>query len=277
MQYGHRAGLKEIPAFIYAGDTPRHSICELALSSALESRNLSGVERTIAAYKISCFLLRSHCTQVLPLERIEIAQVPHELLPHFGTLYKRPVSERFVLSCFEILRLSLEELEILDALRMQVEHIIPLLELTPRERVWLLQRKQRTAMSTAEMRKLARLLTFARSKEGFHLGDWDRRAPRESEIPLSGAALIGLLQREIYPEITTRETNIATYMKELALPSTIKIKAPENLEGDSFSCYFTFSSSGEFRRYMNLLRWAGGDGKIKKLVDELNASSGSEE
>ena len=132
-------------------------------------------------------------------------------------------------------------------------------------------------MSTAEMRKLARLLTFARSREGFHLGNWDRRVAEGTAKPLSGSSLIGMLKREIYPELSKRERNIAEYVKDMELPSTIKIKPPENLEGDSFSCYFTFSSSGEFRRYMNLLRWAGGDGKIKRIVDELNSSSGSNE
>lgn len=275
MQFAYQTGIAQIPAFIYPADTPAQAICELALSSALESTNLSGVERTLAAYKIACFLARSHSMQSLPLERIEITAIPDELLPPLGAIFKRPVSERFLFNCFEILRLSIEELEMLNLLGMQVEHIIPLLELTTQERLWLLNRKQRSAMTTAEMRKLARLLTFARSRDGFHLGDWDRHVSQTREIPISGTALIGLLKREIYPELSRREQNIAAYVRDMELPSTIKIKAPENLEGDSFSCYFTFSSSSEFRRYMNILRWAGGDGKIKKIVDELNSSSGS--
>lgn len=277
MQFAYQAGIAQIPAFIYSADTPRRSICELAISSALESRDLSGVECTLAAYKIACFLARSHCAQSLPLDRIEIADIPVELLPPLGALFKRPVSERFLLHCFEILQLSIEELDMLNSLGMQVEHIIPLLELTTQERLWLLNRKQHSAMSTAEMRKLGRLLTFARSKKGFHLGDWDRQVPHAPGKPLTGTALIGLLKQEIYPELSRRERNISNYVKNMELPSTIKIKAPENLEGDSFSCYFTFSSSSEFRRYMNILRWAGGDGKIKKIVDELNSSSGSKE
>lgn len=277
MHFAHSAGIEQIPAFIYPADTPKQAICELALSSALESANLSGVERTLAAYKAAYFLTRSHCSQNLPFERIELDAIPGELLPPLGALFKRPVSERFLLGCFEILRLGIEELELLDSLELQVEHIIPLLELTPHERLWLLERKRRSSMTTAEMRKLARLLTFARSKEGFHLGDWDRRGQLAAKEPLTGGALIGLLKREIYPELSRREQNIAAYVKDMDLPSSIKIKAPENLEGDSFSCYFTFSSSSEFRRYMNILRWAGGDGKIKQIVDELNSSSGSKE
>lgn len=277
MQFAWQAGIPQIAAFIYPADTPKEAICELVLSSALESGDLSGVERTLAAYKIALFLSRSHCAQSPPFECLETREIPAALLPPLAILFKRPVSERFLLNCFEILRLNNEELELLDRLGIQVEHILPLLELTTRERVWLLEQKRLAPMSTAEMRKLARLLSFARSREGFDLAGWDRRIHDTSGPTIRGADLIGLLKREIYPELSRRERNIAAYVRDMELPGSIKIKPPENLEGDSFSCYFTFSSSGEFRRYMNILRWAGGDGKIKKIVDELNSSSRSKE
>jgi hypothetical protein len=165
----------------------------------------------------------------------------------------------------------------LHSLRLPINQCIPLLDLNGFERLWLLKQKESLLMSAAEMRKIAQLLIFAKARPGFSLDRFAADPEGTRARPIDGASLIGFLKREIYPELCARERTIAAYLKSMEFPAAITIRPPENLEGNSFSCYFTFSSSLEFRRYINLLQWAGGDGKIKAILDELNASSASEE
>jgi hypothetical protein len=277
MHVAYGAGLDRIPALIYPKTAPARAICDLVLSSALESSGASGVEKVLAAFKISRFMAHGPFRGTLPVAADDIPRVPPELVPPFGSIFGRTVSEHWLLRAFRILTAGLPELRAMHSLRLPVDHCVPLLDLDGSERTWLVHQKETTAMSAAEMRSIARLLIFARAKPGFSL---DRLSTgREDALPgsIDGASLIGLLRREIYPELCARERAIASCVKSMDLPPGISIRPPENLEGNSFSCYFTFSSSLEFRRYMNVLRWAGGDGKITAMLKELNRSAEHEE
>ncbi|MBI4719893.1 MAG: hypothetical protein HY770_01400, partial [Chitinivibrionia bacterium] len=262
MHSAFRAGLDRIPALVYPESTPKRSVFDLALSAATESTGMSGVERVLAAFKISCFMLHTHFRGTLPLAAKDIPGVPREIVPSLGRLFERAVSERWLLRSFQMLTVGAEELAMIHSLRLPADHAIPLLDLSASERLWLLKRKETAAMSAAEMRKIAQLMIFARAKPDFSLERFSAALEAAAARHVDGATLIGFFKREVYPELCERERAIAAYMKSMELPAAISIRPPENLEGNSFSCYFTFSSSQEFRHCINALRWAGGDGKI---------------
>ena len=56
----------------------------------------------------------------------------------------------------------------------------------------------------------------------------------------------------------------------MKLPTGLRITAPENLEGDSFSCYFRFSHLEEYEQYLNVLTAAANEGIVAALIEALN-------
>ncbi len=263
------ANIKEIPALLYPGTISASAAGRLALISFMESANGSGLEKLLAVYKSSRFALGLPGGAALPFCGIELGCIPadiHSLTPH---LFGRNLSEAFLLKCFKVFTLGTDEIEFIHNLNIPAESIPVLLDLKRQERLWLLRNKVSLPLTFAETRKLSRLLSLARSRKKFDLKKFTGKLPKSAAAG-SGSALIGALRREIFPELSGREQKVTEHIKKMRLPNAIKLKIPENLEGNAVSCYFTFSSSREFRRYINLLNWAGGDGKIKDLLNDLN-------
>ena len=73
-----------------------------------------------------------------------------------------------------------------------------------------------------------------------------------------------------FPDLTTRLDQLAAALKRIGLPPGAKISAPENLEGDSFSCYFRFSRVGDLEQIIEILERRIEDGSIGEVVDLLN-------
>jgi hypothetical protein len=270
MQSAFLTGTADIPALVYPENTPRLSICELALRAAIESKSLSGVEEIIAAYRTCRYMSLPSCRTDIPLQEPDAPGLPSQLHPLFDLLFNRTVSKAFVQRCFRTLSLSMQELEILHALQLLAPHILPLLDLDREERLWLLRQKALFPISAAEMRKIAGLLIVARPRKNSDLENWWEIIRKQGEQVKNGAVLINFLRKELYPELSSREAKIASHLKNLRLPNKIKITPPENLEGNSFSCYFTFSSSKELRSFMDILGRAEAEGKFKAMLEELN-------
>lgn len=270
MQSAFLAGTTDIPALVYPENTPRLSICELALRAAFESKSLSGVEEVIAAYRTCRYMSMPSRGTDIPLQEPDAPDLPSKLLPLFNILFNRIVSEVFVQRCFRILSLSRQELEVLHTLQLPAQHILPLLDLDRDERLWLLRQKALVPISAAEMQKIAGLLILARPRKNFDLENWWEAVLKQGEHVENGAVLINFLRKELYPELGSREAKIALHLKNLKLPNKIKITPPENLEGNSFSCYFTFSSSTELRSFTDIIGRAEGEGKFKAMLEELN-------
>jgi len=81
-----------------------------------------------------------------------------------------------------------------------------------------------------------------------------------------GADPLDALRSRSHPELLRRERDVTDAVAAIGLPESARIQPPENLEGDSVSCYFRFSSVKELDTHLRKLRRAVDDGAIARLL-----------
>ena len=261
-------GTETIAAILYPAGTSIEDIVRTATERYAPT--FTGIERIIALYKTLRFA-ESHAGAIpMPATLTPKPSVPDSLIPIYNSLFERRVSSEFLHRLLDILDLDQADLRSLHTLGLPIEQLIPLIDLFPKERRVLIKLRLTVPFSTAETKKLSQLLLFARAHNRNRVEQWtDDVIARPSEHP-NGASLVRALTRLLRPALTGQEQEIASILKRMKLPTAVKITPPENLEGGSFSCYFKFSNSAEFRRFVNLLNDSAGKGYIDQILDTLN-------
>ncbi len=89
----------------------------------------------------------------------------------------------------------------------------------------------------------AALLTQSLSR----LGE-DERHPKEL-----GKKLRDLLQRQLHPVSQAHQDRFLDYVEKLGLPPGVRLKAPRNFEGNSFTLEIEFSHPEELRRNLETI------------------------
>jgi hypothetical protein len=174
-----------------------------------------------------------------------------------------------------VLTFSAEELRAFHDFSFTLESLLPLLDLEPPEREVFLRLRRLATVTTSEGREIVRLLLLSRGRSAFDLEQWIDRLESENsendERPVKGSMIIRSLKQQIYPTLSRRQREIDETIEKMKLPNRVRVSPPENLEGDSYSCYVKFSQASELQRYIDVLQKAvrnGSVGRILELLDE---------
>ncbi len=285
--HGHRQidaalseGAASIPSIVYPADTPRQTVVTLALEQCAiqgaghpreENKHsggaLSGIEKILAIYKTSLYAGGGLAAAGEPLKLDTPVSPPDWIVPLYANLLGRRVSKPYLARTCTALAFPASELLALARFNFTIDQIASILVLSPKERAAVLALLRATAFTTADLRQLVRLLILARGRAKF---DLEPTAAAAAKNQKGGSAITRAIEMEIYPALTARKRRIETSLREMRLPNRLRIKPPENLEGDSFSCYFRFSRLEELAGYVELLGRAVQDGSAGKLLDLLN-------
>jgi hypothetical protein len=259
----------EVPALVCPRDAPRDQVALHALARA--AGELTAVERLAAVYKTARYVLEGVLVAPVPIPSLPMDRLPRELLGSYGALLGKPsVSEAFVLRLLAVLAYTTEDLERMHRLAFTVDHLIAILDSSAAERRAILSLHQRVPITVAETKKISHWLLFLRGRSHFDLERWMMDVTRKRDTQLNGSALIRSLRRTAHPTLTAKEDEIAAMLQRLKLPAGMKITYPEQLEGDSFSCYFDFSRIEELERKLDVIRAAIASGSIARMLDNLN-------
>ena len=286
--HGHRQidaavsnGLESIPALVYPRDTSTQTVVALALEQCEtrgsggpgttdETRDgtLSGIEKIFAIYKTSLYAADGLNAVSEPLQFDKPVTPPDWIVPLYAaSLLGRRVSSAYLAKICRALAFPESEILALERFRFSIDQIASLLVLSARERAVLLELRSAVVFTAAETRQLVRLFVLSRGRAKFSIDTW---AAAAQEKHTKGSAIIGAIEEEIHPTLTSRRRRIETALREMRLPNRVRITPPENLEGDSFSCYFRFSRIEEFDGYVKLLGRVVQDGDAGRLLDLLN-------
>ncbi len=259
---------KEAPALVFPQDTPRTIVASHALSQP--ATELTGVERIVAVYRTARFVLDGVLEAPVPIGSSSLDRLPHELMETYGAMLQRRVSEAFALRLVAVLSCPLEELELMHRLELTIDHVIGLLDTSAAERRAILRLHGLVPITVAETKKLTQTLLLLRGRKAFDLAVWLDDVTRDRAVYPNGGALNRSLRRIVYPTLTSKEDEIAALRGRLKLPAGMKVTCPENLEGDSFSCYFDFSRIADLERQIDVLKTAIQNGSIARMLDILN-------
>jgi len=271
MNEAARLDLESVPALIYPDDTPRETLVSLSLEG--KGNTLTGVEKIIALYKTTLFAAGNVGDGDIPLTSPPLIEVPDWISPFHRLLVGRPVSPDFVTRLLRVLTFPAAELRSLHDFALTVESLVPLLDLELFERAGFLTLRRLSPLTTAEGRELIRLLILARGRSAFELGPWIDGLESETSghegKSCKGSTIIRSLKHRIHPTLTRRQQEIGETIETMRLPNRLRISPPENLEGDSFSCYVRFSRVEELQRYIDVLQKAVTDGSAGRILDLL--------
>lgn len=256
-----------VPALVYPPDTPRHVIARYALS---RSTALTAVERLVAIYKTTRFVLDGALEAPVPIGPRSLDRVPGDLMEDYRAILGRPVSEEFVLRLLVFLVCPTDELELMHRLDLTLDHLIALLDTSAAERRAILRLHGSRPITVAETKKLSQWLLLLRGRKTFDIDGWLEAVTRDPLAHPNGAALIRSLRRIAHPALTAREEEITALLKRLKLPAGVKLAYPEHLEGDSVSCYFDFSRVADLERKLDAIKAAIENGSIARMLDILN-------
>ncbi len=266
-----RLDLESIPALIYPDNTPRETLVSLSVEG--KGNMLTGVEKIIALYKTTLFATGNEGDGDIPVASPPLIEVPDWISPFHRVLVGRPVSTDFVMRLLRVLTFPATELRSLHDFALTVESLVPLLDLEPFERAGFLTLRRLSPLTTAEGRELIRLLILARGRSAFELEPWiDGLTAETSEHEgksCKGSTIIRSLKHRIHPTLTRRQQEIGETIETMRLSNRLRISPPENLEGDSFSCYVRFSRVEELQRYIDVLQKAVTDGSVGRILDLL--------
>ena len=267
--HGHRqidaaahAGRESIPGLLYPDSTPAKTVIALSLEHGA-GHHLTGIEKILAIYKTSLF-------GVGGLDAVRAGgpvSVPEWILPLHEILVGRRVSRDYAERMCKALSFPTPERRALVRLGFSIDQIAPLLTLNPDERAVVIQICETSAFTTAQVRQLVKLVVLSRGRSGFDLGGW--RALAEKEFT-DGAGVVRWLEKSIHPQLTARRRQIEEAIAGMRLPTRVRITPPENLEGESFSCYFRFSRLAELENYVKLFERVLESGQASRLLDLLN-------
>lgn len=260
------AGESNMPALLLPSNTPRQTVLYHALFG--RSGGFSGMERVYAVYK-SAVYARDGLTPGAG----GAPAVGDDLLPVYSRFFSREVSRTFLLLLMETLKFPRDEQALLHALGTPADQLVALLELDAGERRGLLLLRSRIPFTASGTRKLIRafiLLRGIRSLRRFDLERWVFEKASSYNSRLRDKDLLEELRTISHPALARREKSITDAIRSLRLPPALTLRPPENLEGDAFSCYFSFSSVDEIEDVLGKLGSGIKDGSIKKLLEELN-------
>ncbi|UCG53152.1 MAG: hypothetical protein JSW58_06260 [Candidatus Latescibacterota bacterium] len=259
--------LEAIPAVVYPRSTSRETVIQLSLKG--KATVLSGVEKIIALYKTTVFANDDTPRIDIPCERPVALEPPDCILPAYSDLFGRNVSKTYLLGLFEVLSFPAEDLHSIHDLSLTVEQTASLLDLTSPERRAALHLGKEARFTASEFGQLARLLLLARSRSGFDLDAWVNRECQSDRERRGGSQIVGSLAREIHPELHAAVERVDRKIRQMRLPNRLRIVAPENLEGGSFSCYFKFSTLEELRNHVEKLEETIDTGSAEQILKLL--------
>ncbi len=151
------------------------------------------------------------------------------------------------------------------SLHLTAEQLGGLLDLNNDEREAVLALRTREKYSAGEARELMRSLLFCRGRN-FNPREWARAAVGEG----GKSAATARLQAVARPGYEQQRSQMDSAISALAWPSSMRLQPPENLEGDTVSCYFRFSSDREFKDCLDKLHDSYQSGGIRALLETLN-------
>ena len=245
---------QQLPAVVYPPSTDASEAARIAIME--NAATLSTAEKIIALDRTAHFVGVAATTEV-----------PDSLLDSYGRLFGRPLSAPMCAKLRSAAHWPSEQLQVIHDRLASLEHVLPLVDLSVQERRVILELAARVKMSAGETKRIARLLFFARGNKAFDFDEWAASLDEKSK----GADLVRSLTATLQPHLTKRGDQVAGVIKKMKLPTGLRITAPENLEGDSFSCYFRFSRAEEFDQYARVLASAADAGLAKAALDALNA------
>lgn len=266
MSEAARLDLESIPALVYPSDTPRATVLSLSIGGKRDT--LTGVEKIIALYKMGLFAVGGAAEDDIPVVSAPRNEVTEWITPFYRSLVGRSVSIRFVNRLLRVLTFPAVELRAFHDLALPLESLVPLLDLESYEREGFLRLRRLCPFTVGEGRELVRLLILSRGRSAFELGPWVDGVESDDTLR-RGSAIIRSLKRRIHPTLTGRQRAIEESIKMMKLPNQVRLSPPENLEGDSFSCYVRFSRVEELQHYVDLLQKTITDGTVGRIVDLL--------
>ncbi|MEJ2720802.1 MAG: hypothetical protein P8181_06625 [bacterium] len=269
-----RSGLKSIPVLVHPSDTPAPTVIEIALSGA--AGKVSGIEHIIALVKIIAFANGDTREIEFPLPAPLDGRIPRRACPPLERFLGRKLSPRFVTRLSEALTWPVDDLRRLHTLSFSYAQIASLVDLTDPERRCVLRIREAAPLTTGELRNLTRLLVLARGRKHFDLAAWldGELGGRGAHVPAAG--VLKSLAGAIHPRLAAAEASLAGMIHRMGLSNRMRITPPENLEGDSFSCYFRFSDHRELRDHVAKLDRIVKDGSAKRMFEMLDPVKGTE-
>jgi hypothetical protein len=269
-----RLGLESVPALVYTSNTSKKTILSLSIGGNRDT--FSGVEKVIALYKMGLFATDGAPSGGIPVASPPRGDIPEWIVPFCHSLIGRPVSIRYVNRVLRVLTFPAVELRVLHQLAFTVDSLAPLLDLDPLERDGYLRIRRLCPFTAAEGRELVRLLILSRGRSAFELAPWIDGVESD-DTAMGGSAIIRSLKRRIHPTLTGRQRAIEESIKMMKLPHRVRLSPPENLEGDSFSCYVRFSRIEELQHYVDVLQKTITDGTAGRIVDLLGDDTSERE
>jgi hypothetical protein len=267
MAAAHAAGVTGVPAFLL----PEHTASDVVLFQALSGRagGLSDVEKLIAVRKTALYAQYGFADP----DGDTAVTVPDNLISVYSQFLSREVTRAYLEQLLRILDFPSDELALLHVLDTPLDHLTSLLDLSADERRGLLLLRTRIPITASETRKLVRLFLALRgpgSQSRFDFKHWYAAKISSYDSHTRGKDLLAELRSITHPNLTRREDAVETSIQSLRFPPSMRLSPPENLEGDSFSCYFRFSSVEEIEDHVRRIRRAIDEGTIGSLLEHLN-------
>jgi hypothetical protein len=264
----HVLGLEEIPFLVYPPGTRKDVVAGMALRR--RPKDLSGVEEIIALVKAIGYATHGDGTVLIPSESPLEGTIPIWGPMALDQLFGRPISPPYVDRLSMVLTWPSEELIRLHELSLAYQNIASLIDLTGPERRAAIKIREAVPLTTGELKNLTRLLVLARGRKRFDLDAWLDGELSDRDEPRTGSELLNSLRSSIHPRLTDASKRIEEEIRGMGLPNRLKITAPENLEGGSFSCYFRFSNNGELDEHVGKLKKIIKDGSAKRILGMLD-------
>lgn len=274
IELAQRNGLNAIPVLVHPPDTPGPAVIEIALSGAADVR--SGIENIIALVKIIAFANGNTREIEFPLAAPLDGRIPRWVYPPLERLLGRKLSSRFVTRLSEPLTWPVDDLLRLHALSFSYEQIASLVDLTTPERRVVLRIREAVPLTTGELKNLTRLLVLARGRKHFDLTAWlDGELGGRTARP-NASSMLKSLSGAIHPRRAAAEASIVEMIGRMGFSNRLRITPPENLEGDSFSCYFRFSDHRELHDHVEKLDGVLKNGSARRMIELLDPVKGNE-
>jgi hypothetical protein len=260
-----RDGEAHVDAVVLPGNASVESIVLHCLLSH-PARELSSVEKIVALYKTAHVL--EHGMGPVPMSPRSAVTIRDDMASVYKSVFKTTNSGESLERLLCVLEFDDEELALLNVLNPPLGLLRALVELDRSERRLYLLLHARAHFTTSQSRKLKQMLLAARGAV-LDPGFQDTMVASAAS-GATGDALLRNIRLETHPLLSARVGTMNDHLRSLKLPPAIALKAPENLEGSNFSCYFRFSSAEELTAHLARLEGAVKDGRIEELIRHLN-------
>lgn len=258
---------------VYPADTDRAALAKLALARAA---GLTAPEKLIAIYRMCRFVSDGATTAPIPASSVERVVIPDSLVPSFSALIGRPARGSFLRKLLLPATWPIDDLRVLHETAAPIEQLMPLLELRAAERSAVVRLHAAVRLTASETRALTRWMMLVRWRLDFSMAAFVDDTTQQSPLP-SGSDCVRDMRRLALPKVSRAEERISRNLKDLKLPPDVRVRVPENLEGDAFWWYFRFSKTDDVERNTAFLRTAIDGGSLTELINNLNDAKLDEE